>query len=215
MGDATAQTISKRGRPRDWAKRSAIVEAARTRFLHSGLDAVTIEGVAQAAGVSKVTVYSHFQDKSALFEAVIEEERQRLHRNRIAIPTEPGNLRHTLEQFGIQFVRFVTLPETVAVNRVLTAQLHKYPQLARSFFDSGAGQLRRDLARLLSSAADAGQLNLVNGESPSDHLISMLAGLGLVEQRYGLTPPPKKAEIESHVTECVGMFLRAYSPDDA
>ena len=214
MAAATARATTRPGRPRDWDKRSTIIETARRLFLEAGLDAVTIEGVAAAAGVSKVTVYSHFRDKSTLFESVIEEERQSLDRHRIAVTAQPNNLRDTLKQFGFQVVQFVTRPETVSMTRLLVAQLHRYPQLAQSFFDSGAAQRQRDLARLLSNAADLGELKLANARRAADHLLSMFTGLALVEQRYGLRPPPKSAEIEAHVSECVDVFLRAYSTVD-
>lgn len=52
------------------ARRTKILDAAEELFLTQGLRATTMEGVAAAVGMSKVTVYSYFQDKDALFAAV-------------------------------------------------------------------------------------------------------------------------------------------------
>ena len=55
------------GRPKDLAKREAILEAAKTLFLSLGYANTSMDAVAAAAGVSKLTVYSHFTDKQTLF----------------------------------------------------------------------------------------------------------------------------------------------------
>ena len=52
------------------ARREKILDAAEDLFLYQGLRATTIEGVAAGVGMSKVTVYSYFTDKDALFTAV-------------------------------------------------------------------------------------------------------------------------------------------------
>ncbi len=43
--------------------RQAILEAARTRFLHYGYKKTTIDDIAQTAGVGKGTVYLYFENK--------------------------------------------------------------------------------------------------------------------------------------------------------
>jgi AcrR family transcriptional regulator len=51
-------------------KTEAILEGAMKEFLERGFAATTMDRVAAAAGVSKATVYSHFQDKEGLFAAL-------------------------------------------------------------------------------------------------------------------------------------------------
>ncbi len=55
------------GRPKDLGKRAAILEAARKLFLTQGFERVSMDQIASEAGVSKLTVYSHFGDKDSLF----------------------------------------------------------------------------------------------------------------------------------------------------
>lgn len=54
-------------------KRAAIVQAAVEAFQQYGYYAASINGIAEAAGVSKRTLYNHFDSKEALFDAIIEE----------------------------------------------------------------------------------------------------------------------------------------------
>ena len=55
------------GRPKDLEKRAAILAAAKQLFPEQGFDGTSMDAIATAAGVSKLTVYSHFTDKEGLF----------------------------------------------------------------------------------------------------------------------------------------------------
>ncbi|HOZ25340.1 MAG TPA: helix-turn-helix domain-containing protein, partial [Thermomonas sp.] len=55
------------GRPKDPGKRAAILDAAKRMFVAHGFDGVSMDQIASEAGVSKLTVYSHFGDKESLF----------------------------------------------------------------------------------------------------------------------------------------------------
>lgn len=59
------------GRPKDLAKRQAILDAAKILFLSHGYANTSMDAVASEAGVSKLTVYSHFNDKETLFSAAV------------------------------------------------------------------------------------------------------------------------------------------------
>ncbi|HEY9832621.1 MAG TPA: helix-turn-helix domain-containing protein, partial [Stenomitos sp.] len=53
-------------------KTNAILDGAMQEFLANGYAATSMDKVAAAAGVSKATVYSHFQDKQGLFTALVQ-----------------------------------------------------------------------------------------------------------------------------------------------
>lgn len=55
-----------RGRPRDPRTRSAILAAARALLERGGLTAVTIEAIAQKAGVSRPTIYRYWPNAPAV-----------------------------------------------------------------------------------------------------------------------------------------------------
>jgi AcrR family transcriptional regulator len=56
--------------PLKTARRDKLLDVAERLFTTTGFRATTIEGLAEAAGLSKVTVYGYFNDKDAVFEAV-------------------------------------------------------------------------------------------------------------------------------------------------
>jgi AcrR family transcriptional regulator len=64
--DATATAAARRGRPRSEKARLAILEAAAELLLARGLSAVSMDAVAERAGVSKATIYRWWHTKEAL-----------------------------------------------------------------------------------------------------------------------------------------------------
>src|SRR5690554_1573732 len=70
MSDKIVQNAGP-GRPKDPAKREAILQAAQQLFLRSGYEGTSMDAIATEAGVSKLTVYSHFTDKETLYAAAI------------------------------------------------------------------------------------------------------------------------------------------------
>jgi TetR/AcrR family transcriptional repressor of mexJK operon len=59
-------------------KRQAILRGGKAVFLKSGFGGASMDQVAAAAGVSKMTVYRHFGSKEELFAGVITELCQRI-----------------------------------------------------------------------------------------------------------------------------------------
>jgi AcrR family transcriptional regulator len=54
------------------ARRERLLDAAEALFVAQGFRATSIEAIAEAAGMSKVTLYGYFRDKEAVFAAVAE-----------------------------------------------------------------------------------------------------------------------------------------------
>ena len=53
-------------------KRAAILDAAKSLFVDPGYNGVSMDSIAAQAGVSKLTVYSHFGDKETLFTEAVQ-----------------------------------------------------------------------------------------------------------------------------------------------
>ncbi|MBY0611297.1 MAG: TetR family transcriptional regulator, partial [Beijerinckiaceae bacterium] len=145
------------GRPRDHLKLDAILDAAWSLFLSKGVEATKLDAIARHAGVSRVTLYSHFADKAALFEATVEREMERLATTQR--PLEPEiSLREGLVAFGIGLMVFLTSPGPVSYYNALASELRRHPHLARRFYDQGPAVTLRNLASILASAAERGQI---------------------------------------------------------
>ena len=70
--------------------RETILDAAETTFLAQGVSRTTLAHIAQAAGVTRGAIYWHFEDKAALFDALLE---------RVRIPLDEI-VDHAVQQLG-------------------------------------------------------------------------------------------------------------------
>jgi AcrR family transcriptional regulator len=80
-------------RPRSERAHTDVLDGALALFAERGIEATTMDAIAEASGVSKATIYKHWPDKDALSLEVM----ARLH-GRETVPPDPdsGNLRADL-----------------------------------------------------------------------------------------------------------------------
>jgi AcrR family transcriptional regulator len=72
------------------ARRARILTAAEAVFRAQGFRGATMEGIAEAAGMSKATLYGYFPDKEAAFRAVAADFAGRLETRFRAALAQPG-----------------------------------------------------------------------------------------------------------------------------
>jgi TetR/AcrR family transcriptional repressor of mexJK operon len=205
-----ARRVRPPGRPKDHDKGAAIIAAAQDLFRQRGYDGVTMEAVAAAAGVAKMTVYGHFHDKAALFEATVRAKSAEMVARLADLPAAGGGLEDTLTQFGQAFMAMVLAPDMAAIMPMLIAAVAKERDLAARFYDAGPGHTRRSLATLLEASAAHGELTLPNAEDAADDLLALWLGDMPMRLALGLTGSLSAAEIEQRARRGVAVFLRAY-----
>jgi TetR/AcrR family transcriptional regulator, mexJK operon transcriptional repressor len=196
------------GRPRDAEKREAILDTAWAMFLERGVQATALEAVARQAGVSRVTLYSYFADKDALFETAVEREMIRLARTQEPLaPDQP--LRDGLIRFGLALMQFLTSPEPASYYSVLAGELRRHPDLARRFYDLGPAVTLRNLAALLRAAVEAGQITLTDPDCAAEQLFGLWQGVSNYQLALDLDRDALIAGIPARVTSGVDLFLAA------
>ncbi|MBA4747382.1 MAG: TetR/AcrR family transcriptional regulator [Sphingopyxis sp.] len=139
------------GRPPDPAKRAAILAAAQELFASHGFSATSMDAVARAAGVSKLTAYRHFGSKDQLFaDAVVARCTAMLGQFDVDRAV-PDCARTALIGFGHAFLQLILHDEALAVHRLVVTERKRAPQLGRIFHDSAIVPTQRSLARLIAS----------------------------------------------------------------
>jgi TetR/AcrR family transcriptional repressor of mexJK operon len=197
------------GRPKDPQKRAAIVRAARTLFFARGLGAVTMEAVAEAAGVAKMTVYANFPDKETLFEEVIRRESAEVGKSLSVLRADGTDIRDQLIAFGCDFLAFQFRPDVRSFNRILAIEGSRHPAMARAFVETGPKAIFRLLIARLKESADRSEIHLSDYRLAAGHIIALWKGVETAAMELGLTPAPTPREIRRHVEDCVDFFLRA------
>ncbi len=196
------------GRPRDPAKYAAIVDAARRAFFSRGFGAATIEEIAQAAGVSKVTVYSRFGDKETLFEEVIRAESMRMAAVFDAGVSDQRSLEDQLNAYGVVLLGFMFSEGQVAIDRVLLKEIAQIPGLARRFYDAGPGASFGQLADVLAQAALRGEVEIDDPHLAAQDLCGLWKGTGDLGMKLGLEPLPSADAIRARVERATRLFLK-------
>jgi TetR/AcrR family transcriptional repressor of mexJK operon len=201
------------GRPKDPAKRAAIVAAANALFMERGYAGVTMEAVAASAGVSKMTVYGHFHDKAALFGAVVRAMTDQMVAVLTNIDQADGKLEPRLVAYGTALLTLILSPRVVVMSHVLMGMLMKDRALAESFYEAGPAHGRASLARFLADAAARGEIAVDSAEAAADDLVGLWEGDMPKRVALGLAPPPTPEDIDQRVRRATRVFLRAYRKD--
>src|ERR1039458_3338402 len=102
--------------------RQRILEVATELFLAEGYGSTTIEAVAARAGISKRTFYHRFDDKSALFAAVVHRIIEQI-RPPPGVPLLEGiTLQKVLRRLAGLILRAALSPQAIALHRLVTAE---------------------------------------------------------------------------------------------
>lgn len=201
------------GRPKDLAKRQAILDAAKNLFVRNGYASTSMDAVATEAGVSKLTVYSHFNDKETLFAAAIEAKcRSQLPELLFELP-EGVPLEMVLRSIGMGFQTLINSEESINMHRLIAALGSQDPKLSQLFFEAGPQRMLQEMERLLGKIQNAGLLYFENPQTAAEHFFCLLKGAANFRLLYGCGEPLSGPAAEAHVEEVVKLFMRAYHPD--
>jgi len=205
----TARAKIAPGRPKDLAKRAAILDAAKQMFTLHGFDGVSMDQIAATAGVSKLTVYSHFGDKETLFveavRGVCEELMPDLF---VADPKAP--LRAQLTGIANAFFKLITSDEALSMHRMMLTQSSD-EHVRQMFWQAGPQRVQSAFADFLQARADNGEVDVPDIRRAASQFFCLLKGELHMRMASGLGGKPAQPEIDTHITATVDFFLRAYA----
>lgn len=202
------------GRPKDPIKRQAILQASKLLFLSLGYAGTSMDAIAAEAGVSKLTVYSHFTDKETLFAAAIHSKcAEQL--PQLFFSLQAGQpLERVLFNIAMGFQGLINSPEAIDLQRVIMSLSGQDPTFAGMFFEAGPLVILNDMQQLLETAHHAGLLSVTKPRNAAQHFFALVKG----DRHYrlllgcGSLEDVTQAQIEEHVHEVVQLFMRAYRP---
>lgn len=183
-------------RPRSEAARQSVLEAMRAAVVAGQYEAVTIEGLAETAGVSKQTIYRWWPSKAAILgEALLEGD----------LPgADPAvamsdDIRADLHAWFSTMSAGLARPEGVALARALIAVTATDHELGLALNERLAAPIRSWVAERITRGQAAGEIRQdVDADAIADQLIAMASYAALIGQ-------PLSAE---RVEETVTRLLR-------
>jgi TetR/AcrR family transcriptional repressor of mexJK operon len=199
------------GRPKDPEKRAAILDAARRLFLTQGYDRVSMDQIASEAGVSKLTVYSHYGDKDSLFGEAVRAHCEQGMPTSLFDEDAQTPLRQRLEVIGRAFFTMVMAPDAVAGHRILCSPQVTASALPAVFWEAGPKRVQQAFAALLERRIKAGELEIEDTQRASAFFFTLLKGEPHAQAVFGYCCSGRADSTDEHVTAVVKMFLRAYA----
>ena len=203
------------GRPKDMEKRAAILAAAKALFISNAFAGTSMDAIAADAGVSKLTVYSHFGDKDNLFREVIRSRIQDLLPEETYRFEQHADVRETLLRVALTHAHLDCNAETVGTLRAILSDCRQgNPRYGKLIWEEGATRTHGLMEHLLRQAVDAGQLEIEDVPRASVQFLTLIKGNLMMRQMFGCADCPEsyRQEIEATARAGVTTFLRAFLP---
>lgn len=210
MADAevtmSGHVAGRAGRPtREEAERRQqhLLDVAGAMFMRLGFDGTSIDAVAEAASVSKRTVYAHYRDKNELFAAVLRRliDRWLVPINRFHLGT--SDLEPMLVEIGTHLLTSALAPQAVSLHRIIVGESERRPEFGRLAHREGRQTATRAIAAALRR--HAGRLQIDDLEQAAEQFISLVVDSSLRLAAFGIGPDPH--EIPERVRAAVTLFL--------
>jgi TetR/AcrR family transcriptional repressor of mexJK operon len=213
---------SRGGRPtRDAAieRDQRLIEVATQLFLERGFEATSIDALAEAARVSKPTVYAQYGDKRGLFAAVLRREIERWLAPLAAaaaemhVNTSDRSVEQRLIELGRQLLILNCSADSIAFSRILTAQAINFPEIAKLAVDEGWSKAVSTTAEFFDHLVEGGALQLEDTTIAAETFLNMVVGHTHRMATFGIPIDMDTAETRMEVS--IRLFLAgAVGPPD-
>ncbi|HET9049287.1 MAG TPA: TetR/AcrR family transcriptional regulator [Chiayiivirga sp.] len=198
------------GRPKSLKKRRAILDAAKCLFLRNGFDGTSVEQIAADAGVSKLTVYSHFQDKDALFLSAIEDHCCQQLPDALFAPPKRAPIEKALMDIGLRFHGLLASEDAVALHRMLVGDARTAERLGPLFWQASGARILGSLDSFLGAAVARDELAIEDTREAAAQFLFLLKGEINLRLLCGASGCSHGGDVQAHVASVVRMFMRAY-----
>ena len=183
-----------------------LLDRALELFLENGFELVTMEAIAAAVGMTKRTVYARYEDKSALFRAVVQ---RAIERWMVPIETmraaESDDLEATLLAIAEIRLQNAISPVGLRLQRIVNAESYRFPEIFNLAYEQGTRPALAFIADLLTRRAAEGGLQIEDPQIAAAAFLSMV--IGGPTRAIVLGGPVDEAALETRIAICVRMFL--------
>ncbi|MEL7536138.1 MAG: TetR/AcrR family transcriptional regulator [Pseudomonadota bacterium] len=193
------------GRPKSEEKHEAIRKAGAELFLAVGWAGTSMDAIAQKAGVSKQTVYSHFRSKEDLFRECIQ---SKISLYELDADDRGESLEQALLRYGRRFYELLNDADVVRMYRLMIAHAEEFPNLVRSFQEAGPDTTERAFAELLAKV-----LPHDSGIDPQDAACDYLQPIFvdvLMQRLMNQEPDVPDGDVHAYLERNVHRFLRIH-----
>ena len=198
----------RRGRPTaedSRHKMAQILTVAREAFSIHGYRAVTMQGVAEKAGVSTRTLYNRYADKLSLFAACLESGSDVFPSIRYVSGSDIGE---TLRVYAVGIVRALSTDSSTRLGMLVYREGREFPELVAAAEANQQQYLVEPVAVYLQQAGLT-----VGGDSEARAKLFIAMAIADWQRRVSfLRPLPNPEEARGHANLVVELFLNGAQP---
>ncbi len=193
-------------------KHELIVAAARKLFASGGFGTVSMDSIAAEAGVSKRTVYSHFDNKESLFAVIMGDICRELGGPDLDSAPPVDAPEAILKAVGRMILDRILSPHGCAVLRTVLAESAQFPELGETFWNEGPGRVKRYVSDYLAELGGRGGLLVPDPDLAALQFIGIVTGPYLLPRLLGVAAAPSEAELDQALDYAVSTFLDGLRP---
>lgn len=195
----------KRGRPFDPAKIGLVVSAAKRMFSENGFERTTLDAISKASGVTKKTIYSHFNSKEELFGATV------LDRVKEEFFISSAELDENTPSAGLtmianQFLGLIRRDEVLGAHRTMFSCATTHGELCDTFYQNAPLKIHAEVAQYLAKCKS---LNIKHPEVAADQFLSLFLGMDHIKCLLGFEKPSKLKD-QALIKDNVAFFMASY-----
>ena len=206
-----APILEKHGRDeRKDDRRAAIIDIAHAAFISDGYAATSMSTIAARVGGSKATLYNYFSSKEELFAAVMSKKCEQLQAMLYDAQVEGGDFRSAMQAFGERFLQLLLQEESIAFYRLVMAECGRFPELGRTFYNTGVNQGRSRLAEYFQRAIAEGDLRDCDAHLMANYFFDLcLSGIHL-RKLWNVETDPTRQDVHDNIARAIAIFLAAF-----
>jgi AcrR family transcriptional regulator len=183
------------------------VAAALEVFVERGFAAAKLEDVARRAGVTKGTIYLYFENKEALFKAVIRETIVPvIAKGEALVQAFTGSARALFEKLVREYWRLVGETALAGIPKLMISEAGNFPELARFYYQEVAVRGQRLMASVLERGINGGEFRPVDLAVASKLAMAPLMH-AVIARRAFASCMPEGFDVGSYLDTHIDLYL--------
>jgi AcrR family transcriptional regulator len=201
---APSKRIAKpRWQRRKDARPEELVAAALDVFVERGYASTALADVARRAGVTKGTIYLYFENKEALFKAVVRSTIVPVIAQGEALAQSfTGSARDLLEQLVREYWQLVGETALAGIPKLMMAEAATFPELTRFYYDEVVARGHRLMAGVIERGIKNGEFRPVDVMLAAKLAMSPLMHAAVVRRAFASCMPEGfnvRAYLDTHI----------------
>ena len=189
------------------ARPEELVAAALEVFVERGYEGTKLADVARRAGFTKGTIYLYFENKEALFKAVVRETIVPVIAQGEALARSfTGSARDLLEQLVREYWRLVGETALAGIPKLMMAEAATFPELTRFYYDEVVVRGQRLMAGVIERGVKNGEFRPVNVMLAAKLAMSPLMHATVVRRAFA-SCMPEGFNVQAYLDTHIDLYL--------